>query len=291
MKIAEAASDERGALAFGKKGDQKGGEEVRIRTMTGTETGSAGFEKILRYPDTAVRIAIASDALEIALNDHYGYAQYGAEGDPYAGRYGIWTVMHEPGFKSFAKVQVDCNCDCSQLVSCALNNNGIKCSQYMRTATEIRELTALGFEELPYSAGSCLRGDVVWRNGHTAIVVDAPIGEGGELMYSAKKTSSAEIRLWASGAGPKTRKAPYIKVKRSEIGFVPNVIVIQQLGEVLSLSQYIRGQAHMYVSNEENDAKAGVAVGKYASYFNPDAAELVIPVRYPEREYIVRIYP
>lgn len=290
MKIAEAASDERGALAYGKKGDQTG-QEVRIREMNGKETGSLAFEMILRYPDAKMRKRFAQDAREIALNDYFGYAQYGDDADPYAGRYGVWNAMHQPGFKKFAAVQIFANTDCSQLVCCALNNNGIACSPYMRTATERNELAKFGFYELPFTVGSAVLGDVVWRQGHTAIVVEAPEGEGAEVMFSAKLTSSKDTRIWSTGAGPKTRECPYIKIKRAEIGFTPGVIVVEQLGEILANSQWVRGQAHLYCANFQNDATAGVAVGKAASYFNPDASEIIIPVRFAEKEHIVRIYP
>ena len=290
MKIAEAASDERGALAHGKKGDQTG-NEVRIREMTGKETGSGTFTLILRYPDKKKRAGFAKDAKEIALNDYYGYAQYGPDDDPYAGRYGIWTVMHREDFTDFAKMQIFANTDCSQMTCCALNHNGIAAPPTMRTATEVAQLEALGFIQYPYTVGSCVLGDVVWRQGHTAIVVEAPEGEGAEVMFSAKLTSSKDTRIWSTGAGPKTRACPYIKIKKAEIGFTPGVIVVEQLGEILANSQWVRGQAHLYCANYQNDASAGIAVGKASSYFNPDATEIIIPVRFAEREHIVRIYP
>lgn len=287
MKIAEAASDERGALAYGKKGDQTG-NEVRIRTMTGTETGSAGFEKILRFPDNATRAEIAKNAVDIALNDHIGYGQYGDPNDPLAGRYGLWEASQ--GLASFRQVKTDCNTDCSQLVSTDLNHVGLPCSKYMRTATEIQELTALGFVEYPYTAGACVLGDIVWRQGHTAVVIEAPEGEGGEEMFSARLTSSKDTRTYSTGAGPKTRACPYIKIKKADIGFTPNVIIAQMTGEILANTQWIRGQAHAYTANYENDATAGIACGTAPSYFNPDAEVIYLPVRFPEKVYIVRAY-
>ena len=204
MKIAEAAIDERGQTAWGKKGDQA--DEVRIRTMTGGESGNGTFTKILRFPDTALRRQFAKCATEIALNQHVGYAQYGDDADPYAGRYGLWNASQ--GVKSFADVDIYCNTDCSQMVSTNLNFNGIRSSMYMRTATEVKELTGLGFLELPFSVEACLLGDVLWRQGHTAVVVEAPEGEGGELMFSAKLISSKDEKIWSTGAGPKTRSCP-----------------------------------------------------------------------------------
>lgn len=108
--------------------------------------------------------------------------------------------------------------------------------------------------------------------------------------FEATLTSTPGTILWSTGAGPKTRQASYIEVTREQIGFVPNVIVVQQDDEPLANTQWIRGQAHLYCANFENNAYAGIAVGTAATYFNPDADTIRIPVRFPGKEYLVRIY-
>ena len=115
-------------------------------------------------------------------------------------------------------------------------------------------------------------------------------GEDKDMAYSSIIESSRDYKKWSTGAGVLTRSCPYVSVKRSEIGFEPNVIVIQEDGECLANTQWIRGQANLYCANYENDAHAGIAVGTAAGYFNPDSVELQIPVRFPSRNYIVRIY-
>lgn len=105
--------------------------------------------------------------------------------------------------------------------------------------------------------------------------------------YEAVMKSTIGSITWSTGAGPKTRNCPYIEVKP---GFKPNTICVQQQGEILANSQWMRGQQHIYVANYENNAYAGVAVGAAVSYFNPDADTIRIPVRFPNSEYIVRIY-
>ena len=115
--------------------------------------------------------------------------------------------------------------------------------------------------------------------------------EGGDAdRYEALLTSTKGTIVWSTGAGPKTRQCPYLEVTRKELGFAPKVICVQQQGEILANSQWIRGQAHMYVANYENNAYAGVAVGSQPSYFNPDADTIRIPVRFADKPYLVRIY-
>ena len=285
MKITEAASDERGALAHGKRGDQTG-NEVRIREMNGTETGNATFTLILRYPSAAMRQKFAKDGLEIANNNFIGYAQYGPAEDPYAGRYGLHEAMKQ--FDRFAEVTIACNVDCSAKVGEILRHNGLNVNLYMRTANEVAELTKLGFEQIPFDVNKCVAGDILWRQGHTAVCVEGK--KEKDKMYSATLTSSASMKKWASGAGPNTRDAAYLSIKKSTIGFKPGIIVAQQQGEILANSQWMRGQSHIYVANFQNDATAGVAVGAAAGYFNPDADVLYIPVRFTNQKYLVRIY-
>lgn len=115
--------------------------------------------------------------------------------------------------------------------------------------------------------------------------------EGGEAdRFEATLTSTKGTAVWSTGAGPKTRQLPYIEVTRKELGFDPKTIAVQMDGEVLANSQWMRGQAHIYVANYENDAYAGVAVGKAVSYFNPDADTIRIPVRFADKRYLVRIF-
>ena len=285
IQLVEAAHDERGGgnYAYGQPGDQTG-DEVRLRNATEGE-----FTLLLRYPDAAMRRRFAEDALEIAMNDHYGYAQYGAT--TLGGRLGIHEVMKT--FDRFKDVDIDCNCDCSSLVGEDLRHNGLSVSLYMRTATEREELAKLGFKEVPYSLENCRLGDICWRNGHTAIIVRAPEGddEEDEMSFQATLKSSTATQKWANGSG-KLRPLPYITV--TSLGFRPRTIICQQQGEVLVLSQYVRDQledgGYIYVSDRTVGGQCGIAAGSKAYYFNPDASALKIPVEYPNRDYIVKIY-
>ena len=115
--------------------------------------------------------------------------------------------------------------------------------------------------------------------------------EGGQAdSFEALLTSTKGTAVYSTGAGPKTRSLPYIEVTRKQIGFEPKTICVQQQGEILCNSQWLRGQNYIYVSNYENNAYAGVAVGKSATYFDPDAETIRIPVRFANKQYLVRIY-
>lgn len=284
IQLVEAAHDERGGgnYAYGQPGDQTGAE-VRLRNANEGE-----FVYLLRYPDLVMRKRFAEDAIEIALNNHIGYAQYGK--DTLGGRYGIHEAMKV--FDRFKDITTDCNCDCSSMTSAYLQHCGLAVSMYMRTATQRAELAKFGFKEMPYSLENARIGDICWREGHTATIVRAPEEDSQEEeMYLATLTSSKDEKVWSTGAGPKSRKTPYLTVRKTDFNFVPSVILCQQVGEILANTQWMRGQAHAYVANYENNATAGVAVGKAATYFNPDADVIYIPVRFPSKEYYVRIYP
>ena len=114
---------------------------------------------------------------------------------------------------------------------------------------------------------------------------------GQDYKFEALLRSTKGTIKWSTGAGPKTRDLPYIEVTRAQIGFKPNTICVQQQGEVLSNTQWLRGASqHIYVANYENNAYAGVAVGTQVTYFNPDADTIRIPVRFADKDYYVRIY-
>lgn len=116
--------------------------------------------------------------------------------------------------------------------------------------------------------------------------------EGGDAdRFEALLTSTKGTILWSTGAGPKTRNLPYIEVTRKQLGFEPGVICVQMQNEALANTQWIRGASqHIYVANFENNAYAGVAVGKQATFFDPDADTIRIPVRFADKPYYVRIY-
>ena len=78
-------------------------------------------------------------------------------------------------------ISVPCAADCSSAVRncCHIagvrNMNGTKISSYMTTGSERDVLMNTGlFEELAYTSGMVLyKGDILWKQGHTGIIVDS----------------------------------------------------------------------------------------------------------------------
>lgn len=277
MYLVEAAHDENGNLSYGQPGDQTG-DEVRRRKMGDDER----FSYILRYPDKKIAESMAKDAEECAENDNIGYAQKGK--DNYSSRYGLYFAMQG---KSFKDIIIPCNADCTALIADLAIHNGLKVSRFMWSGDELEVMTAAGFEKIPFSLDRCEVGDVLWRQGHSAIVVSGRVPVD---YFKGILRASSNLEKWNSGQGLLTREAPFLEVR--DLGFKPSLIVAQEDGEVISVTQWMREQKEgfLYCANYANDASAGIAVGTGEGYFNPDSEILKIPVRFPGVDYIVRIY-
>ena len=287
-RIGEARFDENGKLNYGLPGDQTG-QEVCISPFYISE--AKPWTKVFRAKRKSVRESLARCMADACLNENIGYAQYGNKTSNYVDRYGLYFALKT--CKTMSRVSIPCNCDCSSLVGQCCILSGVNVSIYMSTSSEPSILNNTGeFDEIPFQKGmTLLTGDIMWRAGHTAIIVEGDAEQEKEdEMYSARIKSSSTMKKWASGAGPNTRDAAYITISKKAIGFTPSVIVAQKVGEILANTQYIRGQAHIYVADEKNNAKAGIAVGTAPGYFNPDASTLQIPVRFTDSTYMVYIY-
>lgn len=168
--LGHAASAEDGT-GFGIKGDQTG-REVRIDFLG--QDGNA-WVYIYRYQKKPIAYNIGEAARQCCINDKIGYSRgtssiFGAN----ATRYGLWNELQKTG--DIMKITEPCNCDCSSMViSCVLIAGVPDAENYkeMYTAIEDQTLTALGFKRLPYSLQSVKKGDILWREGHTGIVIDA----------------------------------------------------------------------------------------------------------------------
>ena len=155
IEIVHARHDENGGIA-GKAGDQTG-HEVEKSVLC------SDWEWIIRPINSNLRHGIASAALEAAENDHIGYSQ--------SDRTSLYKAWRD--FGSIGKIEKNCNCDCSSLVAVCVNAAGIPVSPSMYTGNEKKLLTDTAFfSSLPYTPQKILLvGDILLRNGHTAIVV------------------------------------------------------------------------------------------------------------------------
>ena len=168
-KIGEAAYDERGALAYGQPGDQTG-FEVRISDFY--IDANRPWAKVFRAKKDDVRKKLALAMTQACQNENIGYAQYGDGSTPYKDRYGLNEALKQASTHTIPDVTIPCNCDCSSLVAQCCRAAGIDVQITMYTAYECQILRNTGaFDELDFSEGMKLvAGDIMWRNGHTAII-------------------------------------------------------------------------------------------------------------------------
>ena len=165
--LGHAASAEDGS-GFGRPGDQTG-REVRMEAL-GTDGNK--WEYIYRYPDPAVAYNIAEAARQACMNDMVGYSRETYTGwGLYYTRYGLWEAISKYG--DIRKIDIPVNCDCSAMVSACMRIAGVP-NPYreMVTAVEDATLKKLRFERYPYKLEDTRKGDILWRPGHTGVVVE-----------------------------------------------------------------------------------------------------------------------
>lgn len=102
IKCAWAAISEYGTIN-GKKGDQSGGE-VRVGNWY-----QFGQNVVLRCKDKTKAKKMAEHIKAIANNPHVGYGQ--------SDRLTLYYAWKQVGWDNPSKIKVDCNTDCSQLIS------------------------------------------------------------------------------------------------------------------------------------------------------------------------------
>ncbi len=167
IKLAHAVYDEAGRSSGGKPGDSTG-KEVAIWDWYKSGTG---WTSVIRAKDKAVASRIAQVAKDIANNNHIGYNQYN--------RLSLFKQAQAVNF-DISKIKVNCDTDCSAMVAVCINASGIKISSSISTATQLNAIKAtkqfdiLTDKKYLTSAKYLQEGDILWRQGHTAVVVDIP---------------------------------------------------------------------------------------------------------------------
>ncbi len=181
----EARCDEKGKTSYGQPGDQTG-NEVSIANLF--DNPSKPWQKVFRAKSDATRQRLAQNMKDACENENIGYAQYGDGSTKYKDRYGLYFALQSG--KSMKGVTIPCNCDCSSLVAECCIQSGVPVSIYMSTSNEVQSLRNTGlFDELTYQIGmKFMDGDIIWRNGHTGIIVDA---EGKDYSKEPKWVAAA----------------------------------------------------------------------------------------------------
>ena len=109
---------------------------------------------------------LAQVAEHFARHDAHGYSQ------PNRGTGRIEEIALSDGSTAtISGSDVDCSEMVRQCVNCALSGRLSSPIVYMWTGSEHAQLTAHGFERLPYSEAAVRRGDVLWVDGHTGVAL------------------------------------------------------------------------------------------------------------------------
>lgn len=182
VRIAQASIDERGRASGGQAGNQSG-RELNISNW------HSGFTAVYRAKVPAVGERIAA-AMEAAVaNRNIGYDQME--------RLTLAKEAQKAGW-NLSKITTPCETDCSALVAVCVNAAGIPVATTMYTGNQERLLLATGqFTKLTgsgYTTSSekLRRGDILWKSGHTAVVVSA--GESAGTGKTETKIAAAKSR-------------------------------------------------------------------------------------------------
>lgn len=191
IRIGEFASSENGS-AWGRPGDQRmplnPGKtfdgEVRIRYYNG------GFTVLYRPISAAVAESIAYNMEAAAYNPCVGYSQNNGDSP----RESFYYALEKAGGDA-ALINEPCNSDCSAGTAALLKNAGVNVplSMWTGTAPTILENTRqfLSMDIDPddiVSDGYMMRGDILYRPGHMAIVI-----EDGECMTPFRMYATGDV--------------------------------------------------------------------------------------------------
>lgn len=220
IRIAEFRSSENGGK-WGEPGDQvmpnKPGKvfdgEVRCRYFDG------GFTVLYRPIQARVAESIAYNMEAAARNPYVGYSQ---NNGAYP-RESFYYALEKAGGDA-AKIKTICNGDCSSGTAALLKNAGVDVplSMWTGTAPEIlaktRQFLELDIDPDDSNGYYLLRGDILYRPGHMAIVI-----ENGVYMVPiiAKATGDVWQRL-LPGVQPGTQLRAIARGDLAEV-FLPGV--------------------------------------------------------------------
>ncbi len=174
VKIGHARSSETKSKN-GVAGDQTG-NEVSI-----TDWYNASWLAVFRPKNKIIADKIASFVEKACTNDNIGYSQNDRLSLYYACAVAGGHVEY---------ITQGVNCDCSSLVACACISAGLVVNPSMSTADEETILMSTNaFDKLSQrqyiqSYDYLKRGDILWKNGHTAVVLN----NGDKATNNVQKT-------------------------------------------------------------------------------------------------------
>lgn len=189
------------------------------------------WHHLFRFKDAKLRKQAKEWMIAIVRLAKFGYSQNNGS----APREGAYNELKRINFDINRINEVKpCNCDCSSLIMAICNALGVKVITSMYTGSQVKNLTETGAFEV-YSGDYCLQaknlqeGDILLRDGHTAMVLDT---------YSPEVigTYVATGNVWARYM-PATRYGKYKAIPR---------------GTELKVSDIYFGWARVYYEGQWN---------------------------------------
>lgn len=178
--IGHASLDENGRTTGGTAGDQTGTEICRRSWY------NKPWTKVFRPIDSVAANKIAVAMEQACDNSAIGYNQ--------AQRTTLYTLAKAAKW-DLSAVTTPCDVDCSSLVAVCVNAAGIPVSKDMYTGNEENLLNRTGkfvtLTDKIFLTGSdyLKRGDILFTNGHTAIVLT----NGGKVENTSSNTNSSYV--------------------------------------------------------------------------------------------------
>lgn len=194
VKIGSARSDEKSGITGGRRGDQKGGKEVSTQNWYLHKKGWV----IIRLKDAQRREKCAYAMQAACDNNHFGYSQ----NDRLSGYKEAAKVGFDP-----AKVAVDVNVDCSELVRICLAYAGVGVTNWytgsmISICRDMPETFEIITGDKAKTSDYLLRGDILVTasKGHTVVVLS-----DGAKAHPVKTIPDIShhhpVRDWAELAG------------------------------------------------------------------------------------------
>lgn len=210
-KIAQASYSEYYG-AWGEPGNQlrQGTEDGELNIVEYTH-----FTRCFRWKDRSLAANAADLAVRIVRNKLVGYSQNNGASP----RDTLHKELVKCGWMP-EKIQSKCNCDCSSFVAVLCQYNGLNIPDSMYTGSECQLLAQTGaFEDYEITGDFVFAvGDIVWREGHTAIVVEADdfkpdLVTTGNVNMRVQPVDGKIIKALPPGTGVKlVAENPWYKV-------------------------------------------------------------------------------
>ena len=197
-----------GAGIYGRPGDQlfpaDGGTAETYEAEVNITEAGADWGRIFRPVSPAAAERMADLMERAARNPHVGYSQ----GET---RYTFGNALRDAG-NDPDRIETDVNGDCSSGTAAVANGAGLHVRPEMTTYTEKADLMAsrefvLIEDELRILPELYRRGDVLWRQGHTAIVIDNG-GAVRDTVITMRTTGRLHQRLAASALSASIGEIP-----------------------------------------------------------------------------------